>query len=107
MDLDVNQNPNSPNNGAGKDISSTDNPKAALLEKLWARLSLARDRLVDRNLRNRLISTNLASSRTKNIRFSNGNSNHIFTSLHANKQDMLFDSVEDVMHVLDMTTGGR
>jgi very-short-patch-repair endonuclease len=95
MDLDVNQNPNNLNDGAGKDIPPTDNPKATLLERLRARLSLARDRLVDRNLRNRLISTNLNSSRTKNIRFSNGNSGNIFTALHVNKQDMLFDSIEE------------
>jgi very-short-patch-repair endonuclease len=94
MDLDVNQNSSNPNYGAGKETPPAENPKATLLEKLWARLSLARDRLVDRNLRNRLISTNLNSNRTKNIRFSNGNSDHIFTALHVNKQDMLFDSIE-------------
>ena len=33
--------------------------KPTLLDKLWSRLQIARDRLVDRNLRNRLISTNL------------------------------------------------
>ncbi len=55
MDLDVNQDPNNSNVGGGKDIPPTHNPKATLLEKLWARLSIARDRFVDRN---RLISTN-------------------------------------------------
>lgn len=55
MDSDVNKNPNNPNISAGKDVQPTQNPKAILLEKLWARLSIARDRLVDRNLRNRLI----------------------------------------------------
>jgi hypothetical protein len=29
--------------------------KPTLLDKLWSRLQIARDRLVDRNLRNRLI----------------------------------------------------
>ena len=48
------------------------------LDKLFARLSIARDRLVDRNLRNRLISTNLKSTHTKNIRFANANSQAIF-----------------------------
>lgn len=95
MDLDVNQNPNNPHDGSGNNVPRTENPKATLLDKLWARLSIARDRLVDRNLRNRLISTNLNSSRTKNIRFSNGNSDQIFTTLHINKQDMLFDSIEE------------
>ena len=86
---------NNSNLGVGGDIPTPNNPKATLLEKLLVRLSIARDRLVDRNLRNRLISTNLNSSRTKNIRFSNSNSDLIFITLHANKQEMIFDSIED------------
>jgi hypothetical protein len=69
------------------------NMPPTLIDKLWARLSIARDRLVDRNLRNRLISTNLNSSRTKNIRFANANSGAIFNTLHVNKGDMQFNAL--------------
>jgi very-short-patch-repair endonuclease len=67
--------------------------KPTLLDKLWSRLQIARDRLVDRNLRNRLISTNLNSSRTKNIRFSLVKSEDIFKTLHVKKSDMQFNAL--------------
>ena len=95
MDLGANQDKNHPSNYFENDDQLADSPKASLLEKLWSRLSKARDRLVDRNLRNRLISTNLNSSRTKNIRFSNGDSINIFTVLHVNNQDMHFEATDE------------
>lgn len=85
-----NQSDNQPN------VESKSNLPPTLVDKLLARLSIARDRLVDRNLRNRLISTNLNSSRTKNIRFTNVNSESIFTTLHKNKGDMSFNALGEV-----------
>ncbi|WP_394808651.1 DUF3320 domain-containing protein [Nitrosomonas sp.] len=64
-------------------------------DKLLARLSIARDRLVDRNLRNKLISTNLNTSRTKNIRFFNVDSENIFNTLYNNKNDMYFNPINE------------
>jgi hypothetical protein len=77
-------------------VDSKSNLRPTLVDKLLARLSIARDRLVDRNLRNRLISTNLNSSRTKNIRFTNVNSESIFKTLHKNKNDMSFNALGEV-----------
>jgi hypothetical protein len=74
-------------------IGGAVNASPTLIDKLWARLSIARDRLVDRNLRNRLISTNLNSSRTKNIRFANANTESIFNTLYASKRDMHFNAL--------------
>ena len=74
-------------------VGGASNVPTTLIDKLWARLSIARDRLVDRNLRNRLISTNLNSSRTKNIRFANANSEAIFNTLYVNKDDMQFNAL--------------
>jgi len=44
-------------------------PKQILSNKLLKHLKIVRDKLVDQSLRNRLISTNLNSTRSKNIRF--------------------------------------
>lgn len=74
-------------------IASKSNLQPTLIDKLLARLSIARDKLVDRNLRNRLISTNLNSGRTKNIRFTNITSEAIFTRLYKSKGDMSFNAV--------------
>jgi hypothetical protein len=65
--------------------SSDLDPKASFINKLLARLEIARGRLVDRNLRNRLINTSLNSSRTKNIRFFNGNNDDIFNAIYIYK----------------------
>jgi hypothetical protein len=89
-------------NSINDDPSPVADPKRNLLEKLWLRLSIARDRLVDRNLRNRLISTNLNSTRTKNIRFSNKNNEQIFTTLFVNRQEMIFGAVEDAVDNQDL-----
>ena len=88
-----------PSNNQAEDQPSAEsksNLPTALIDKLLARLSIARERLVDRNLRNRLISTNLNSSRTKNIRFTNVNSESIFTTLHKIKSDMSFSALGEV-----------
>ena len=77
-------------------VSSAPNVPPTLIDRLWARLSIARDRLVDRNLRNRLISTNLDSSRTKNIRFANVNSENIFNTLQVKKGDMHFNALAEI-----------
>ncbi len=77
-------------------VESKSNLPPTLIDKLLARLSIVRDRLVDRNLRNRLISTNLNSSRTKNIRFTNVDSEAIFTTLHKNKIDMSFNALGEL-----------
>jgi superfamily I DNA and/or RNA helicase/very-short-patch-repair endonuclease len=86
-------------------LNGAPDQKPTLLDKLWSRLQIARDRLVDRNLRNRLISTNLNSSRTKNIRFSLVKSEDIFNTLHIKKSDMQFNALgegqEDELEDLD------
>jgi len=66
-----------------------------VLNKLLARLSIARDKLVDRNLRNKLINTNLNSNRSKSIRFNNMSSEKIFNALLNEKKDMHFKSLDE------------
>mgnify|MGYP007046700162 FL=1 len=51
------------------------------LERVLRKLADARNKLVDRNLRNRLISTPLESSRTKSLRVWGSESEQIFTTL--------------------------
>ena len=86
---EIGQSEDLPSKTAGLD------PKASFMNKLLERLEVARGRLVDRNLRNRLISTNLNSSRTKNIRFFNGSNEDIFNAIYINKHEMLFSSSDD------------
>jgi very-short-patch-repair endonuclease len=60
------------------------------LGRVFKKLADARNKLVDRNLRNRLISTPLESSRTKSLRVWGGNSEQIFTTLLSHKKQMTF-----------------
>lgn len=97
MNLDENQ-PTSASSENAPNSEQVDS-KQAFYSKLLARLEIARSRLVDRNLRNRLISTNLNSTRSKNIRFFNGNNDEIFHSLFINKHEMLFGASDDAPDV--------
>jgi hypothetical protein len=80
-----------------------DMPQDSILsKKLKSLLLRTRDRLVDRNLRNKLISTSLKSNRTKNVRFFNSNTETIFSTLLLEKKELAFvaygesdDSEED------------
>lgn len=63
------------------------------LERVLRKLADARNKLVDRNLRNRLISTPLESSRTKSLRVSGGESEQIFTIMLSQKKQMTFLSI--------------
>lgn len=60
------------------------------LERVLRKLADARNRLVDRNLRNRLISTPLESSRTKSLRVCGSESEQIFTTLLSQRKQMTF-----------------
>ena len=64
--------------------------RAHPLERVLRKLADARNKLVDRNLRNRLISTPLESSRTKSLRISGSDSEQLFTTLLGQKKQMTF-----------------
>ena len=70
-------------------------PKSSFTKKLKTHLSRTRDRLVDRNLCNKLISTNLKSSRTKNVRFFNSTTETIFSTLLLEKKELAFVAYGD------------
>jgi very-short-patch-repair endonuclease len=65
------------------------------LERVLRKLADARNKLVDRNLRNRLISTLLESSRTKSLRVWGSDSEQIFTTLLSQKKQMTFLPIPD------------
>lgn len=69
--------------------------ESSFTKKLKSHLSRTRDRLVDRNLRNKLISTNLKSSRTKNVRFFNSTTETIFSTLLLEKKELAFVAYGD------------
>ena len=75
------------------DASAT--PESSFTKKLKTHLSRTRDRLVDRNLRNKLISTNLKSSCTKNVRFFNSTTETIFSTLLLEKKELAFVAYGD------------
>jgi len=64
--------------------------QSASAQIIQQRLVKARDRLIDRNLRNRLISTPLESTRAKAIRVFEGSSDRVFESIFALKRSMCF-----------------
>ena len=78
---------------AAVDIDAPQEP--SFTKKLKSHLSRTRDRLVDRNLRNKLISTNLKSSRTKNVRFFNSTTETIFSTLLLEKKELAFVAYGD------------
>ncbi len=59
------------------------------------RLSESRNRLIDRNLRNRLISTPLGSSRSKSVRVFGESSDQVFSTLVGKKSSMTFLPVDE------------
>jgi len=65
------------------------------LERVLRKLADARNKLVDRNLRNRLISTPLESSRTKSLRVWGSECEQIFTTLFSQKKQMTFLPIPD------------
>jgi hypothetical protein len=65
------------------------------LSRVIRKLADARNRLVDRNLRNRLISTPLESSRTKSLRVWTNTSDQVFQILQSQKRQMTFLPVPD------------
>jgi len=67
------------------------------LERVLRKLADARNKLVDRNLRNRLISTPLESSRTKSLRVTGGESEQIFTIMLNQKKQMTFLPIPDAV----------
>jgi len=67
------------------------------VERVLRKLADARNKLVDRNLRNRLISTPLESSRTKSLRVSGGESEQIFTIMLSQKKQMTFLPIPDAV----------
>ncbi len=69
--------------------------ESSFTRKLKSYLLRTRDRLVDRNLRNKLISTSLKSSRTKNVRFLNTTTETIFTTLLLEKKELAFVAYGD------------
>jgi very-short-patch-repair endonuclease len=77
------------------------NGASSLAERILSRLALARDRLVDKNLRNRLISTNLASSRTKSVRILNRDNSKLLKILCENSSEMSFDIDETTPTLLE------
>jgi very-short-patch-repair endonuclease len=64
-------------------------------EQIQARLNLVRERLVDKNLRNRLISANLTSSRTKSVRIFNGDSAYLFDQFVVKNRGMGFELLDE------------
>lgn len=77
------------------DQQSPADPLGVENEQIIARLNLARDKLVDKNLRNRLISANLTSSRTKSLRIFNGDTAGLFVHFHEKKKGAGFQADED------------
>lgn len=75
-------------NAKGRDVNDE-----RLLKRVLNRLAEARDRLVDRNLRNKLINTSLKSSRTRSLRIWDELSDQIFECLVAHKINMTFQHV--------------
>ena len=67
------------------------------MERVLRKLADARNKLVDRNLRNRLISTPLENSRTKSLRVSGGESEQIFTIMLNQKKQMTFLPIPDAV----------
>ena len=65
------------------------------VQLITQRLLKARDKLIDRNLRNRLISTPLESTRIKAIRVFGESSDQVFVSLFTQKKQMSFLPVLD------------
>lgn len=61
-----------------------------LLNRVLKRLAEARDRLVDRNLRNKLINTSLQNTRSKNVRVWGELSDQVFECLINEKKSMTF-----------------
>lgn len=80
---------------AGAAIAPEVPQESILTKKLKSLLLRTRDRLVDRNLRNKLISTSLKSQRTKNVRFFNSNSETIFSTLLVEKKELTFMAYGD------------
>lgn len=78
------------------DLDSTDSSVGGnpLLARILKRLAEARDRLVDRNLRNKLINTSLKNTRSKNIRIWDELSDQVFTCLLSEKKSMTFGFVD-------------
>ena len=75
-----------------------------LLKRIRNRLAEARDRLVDRNLRNKLINTSLKTSRTRSLRIWDELSDQIFECLVAQKINMTFQHVPSAEDITDPTT---
>jgi very-short-patch-repair endonuclease len=75
--------------------STTVTGAATPLSRVIRKLADARNRLVDRNLRNRLISTPLESSRTKSLRVWASTSDQVFQVLQSQKKQMTFLPVPD------------
>ena len=78
------------------DGDRANNEDAAFTEKLKAVLSRTRDRLVDRNLRNKLISTNLSATRTKSVRIFGSQSEFVFSKLLLEKFEFSFVAAGEV-----------
>lgn len=66
-----------------------------LLRRVASYLADARSKLVDRNLRNKLINTALQSSRSSNLKIHDELSNQVFECLLADKKAMIFKGVPD------------
>lgn len=66
-----------------------------LIHQMQKYLAEARDRLIDRNLRNKLINTSLQSSRTSNLRIWGELSDQVFECLVAKKIGMTFQHIPD------------
>lgn len=83
--------------------NANESDSAHPLGRVLRKLADARNKLVDRNLRNRLISTPLESSRTKSLRVWDSESEKIFTTLLSQKKQMTFLPIPDEVENADAT----
>lgn len=81
--------------------SSIDPRAQAFLDRIKNRLSQAQDRLVDRNLRNKLVNTALNNSKSKNIRVWDELSEQVFDCLYTQKKEMTFGHNEKIVEDAD------
>ena len=65
-------------------------PEKSVVDLIRRKLEQARDQLVDRNLRNRLVNCPLTSTRSKQVRVVDEVADHVFTALAAQKKQLAF-----------------
>ena len=71
-------------------MQNTNGPDKSIVDLIRRKLEQARDQLVDRNLRNRLVNCPLLSTRSKQVRVIDEVPDHVFSALAAQKKRLAF-----------------